>query len=116
MSSSCASLNANMAVGQNQWHHFLVGAPPILVYFSGDWDVHWGYGLLTHGHIASTPEIIASSPCQRSFTWGSLKSAFGIIVKLQIHLPTSQQFAGGSVAAKGTMRIFLRVLFMIKVA
>ena len=20
-------------------------------YFSGDWDVHWGYGLLTHGHI-----------------------------------------------------------------
>ena len=18
-------------------------------YFSGDWDVHWGYGLLTHG-------------------------------------------------------------------
>ena len=24
--------------------HFGVGAPPILVYFSGDWDVHWGYG------------------------------------------------------------------------
>ena len=21
------------------------GAPPILVYFSGDWDVHWGYDL-----------------------------------------------------------------------
>ena len=38
-----------MAVGQNQWYHFGVGAPPILVYFSGDWDVHWGYGLLTHG-------------------------------------------------------------------
>ena len=31
-----------MAVGQNQWYHFGVGAPPILVYFSGDWDVHWG--------------------------------------------------------------------------
>ena len=29
-----------MAVGQNQWYHFGVGAPPILVYFSGDWDVH----------------------------------------------------------------------------
>ena len=28
-----------------------VGAPPILVYFSGDWDVHWGYGLVTHGQI-----------------------------------------------------------------
>ena len=34
-----------MAVGQNQWYHFGVGAPPILVYFSGDWDVHWGYDL-----------------------------------------------------------------------
>ena len=22
-----------------------IGAPPILVYFSGDWDVHWGYDL-----------------------------------------------------------------------
>ena len=21
-------------------------------YFSGDWDVHWGYGILTHGHIS----------------------------------------------------------------
>ena len=31
-----------MAVGQNQWYHFGVGAPPILVYFSGDGDVHWG--------------------------------------------------------------------------
>ena len=31
--------------------HFGVGAPPIIVCFSGDWDVHWGYGLLTHGHV-----------------------------------------------------------------
>ena len=38
-----------VAVGQNQWYHFGIGAPPILVYFSGDWDVHWGYGILTHG-------------------------------------------------------------------
>ena len=35
----------HLAVGQNQWYHFVVGAPPILVYFSGDWDVHWGYDL-----------------------------------------------------------------------
>ena len=41
-----------MAVGQNQWYHVGVGAPPILVYFSGDWDVHWEYGVLTHGHVA----------------------------------------------------------------
>ena len=33
-----------LAVGQNQWYHFGVGAPPILVYVTGDWDVHWGYG------------------------------------------------------------------------
>ena len=42
---------AEMAVGQNQWYHFWVGAPPILVYFSGDWDVHWGYGILTHSQM-----------------------------------------------------------------
>ena len=26
-------------------HHFRT-------YFSGDWDVHWGHGILTHGHVA----------------------------------------------------------------
>ena len=40
-----------MAVGQHQWYHFAVGAPPIFAYFSGEWDVRWGYGLLTHGHM-----------------------------------------------------------------
>ena len=40
-----------MAMGQHQWYHFGVGAPPILVNFSGVWDVHWGYGVLTHSHI-----------------------------------------------------------------
>ena len=43
----------NVGVGQHQWYHFGVGAPPILVYFSGDWDVHWGYWILTHGHLRS---------------------------------------------------------------
>ena len=39
-------------MGQNQWYHFGVGAPPSLVHFSGDWDVHWGYFFfLTHGHV-----------------------------------------------------------------
>ena len=42
----------HMAVGQSQWYHFRVGAPLILVYFIGDWDVHWGYGILTHGHMS----------------------------------------------------------------
>ena len=35
----------HMAVGQNQWYHFGAGAPPILAYFIGDGDVHWGYDL-----------------------------------------------------------------------
>ena len=41
-----------MAVGHNQWYHFGIGAPPILVHSSGDGDVHWGYGVLTHGHMS----------------------------------------------------------------
>ena len=46
-----------MAVGQNLWYHFGVGAPPILVYFRGDWDVHWesGYNILTHVQIILAP-------------------------------------------------------------
>ena len=28
-----------MTLGKHQWYHFGVGAPPILVDFSGDWDV-----------------------------------------------------------------------------
>ena len=40
-----------MAVGQSQWYHSGVGAPPILVSSGGDWDVDWGYGLLTCGHV-----------------------------------------------------------------
>ena len=45
----------HMAMIQLQWYQFGIGAPLILIYFSGDWDVHWGYciyGLLTHGYIA----------------------------------------------------------------
>ena len=41
-----------MAVGQNHWYHFGVGAPLILLYFTGDWDVQWGCGFLTHGHMS----------------------------------------------------------------
>ena len=41
----------HMAAGQKQWYHFGVGAPPILVYFGGGWDVHWGYGILAHGYM-----------------------------------------------------------------
>ena len=52
--------HTHMAVGQNQWYHFGVGAPPILVYFNGDWDVH--YGSLTHGHIHSLAPCVFPWP------------------------------------------------------
>ena len=32
--------------------HSGAGAPPFFVYLSGDWDVHGGYGVLTHGQIS----------------------------------------------------------------
>ena len=42
-----------MAIGctNYQLYHFGVGASPSLIYFSGDWDVHQGYGNLTHGQL-----------------------------------------------------------------
>ena len=35
----------HLAVGQSQWYHFRVGAPPILepILVVGLVDVHWGY-------------------------------------------------------------------------
>ena len=41
--------------------HFWAGAPLILVYFCRDWDVHWGYRCLTHGHMGDALNI-ASKP------------------------------------------------------
>ena len=47
---------SQMAVGQNQWDPILVGrcTTHFRTYFSGDWDVHWGYGLLTHGQMVTS--------------------------------------------------------------
>ena len=61
--SSCSTTKCDLAGVDDRWHIWLwvksngipfwVGAAPILVFFSsGDWDVHWGYDLLTHGHMA----------------------------------------------------------------
>ena len=35
---------------QNQWDPILVGrcTTHFRTYVSGDWDVHWNYGILTH--------------------------------------------------------------------
>ena len=51
--------------------HFGVGAPPILVYSSGDWDVHWGYGLLTHGHTSNRQKTGVSMLDRRLLTSGN---------------------------------------------
>ena len=48
--------------------HFGAGAPPILVYFSGGWDVHWGYGLSTHGRLNSGVSCVLQGV---AFTKGS---------------------------------------------
>ena len=52
---SLVSRRQQMAVGQNQWYHFGVGAPPILVYFSGD-----GIGILTHGQMSRKRGVVAT--------------------------------------------------------
>ena len=52
----------DVAMVQKQWYHFGIGASPISVYFSRDWDVHWGYGVLTHAHVIS-------SSCQTGINW-----------------------------------------------
>ena len=48
---------------------FWVGSPPILVYFIGDWDVHWGYRLLTHGQLP----FVSPSSCllAKKFTFSA---------------------------------------------
>ena len=45
-------------------------SPPILVYCSGDWDVHWGYGVLTHGHFNLRPA-----------TWGPTREASDLLLR-----------------------------------
>ena len=42
----------HMAVGKTNGSNLVGGVTTHFSRsFSGDWDVHWGYGLLTHGHI-----------------------------------------------------------------
>ena len=39
------SFPKQMAVGQHQWYHFWGCTTHVRTYFSGGWDVHWGYDL-----------------------------------------------------------------------
>ena len=49
-------LSSHLAVGQNGIPFWLVGefATHFSRDFSGDWDVHWGYRVLTHGHLRAS--------------------------------------------------------------
>ena len=50
--SSSIRFGLHVAMVQYQWQHFRIGAPPILEpILGGDWDVHWGYGVLIHGRV-----------------------------------------------------------------
>ena len=61
----------DMAMGQNQWYHFGVGAPLILVYLSGDSDAHWGYDLefdpWPHDTLQSAIAKLSRSTFRRPF-------------------------------------------------
>ena len=48
-----AGASGHMAVGQNRFGMPCWGwcTTHFRTYFSGDWDVHWGYVILTHGHM-----------------------------------------------------------------
>ena len=72
---------------QNQWYHFGIGAPPILIYFSGDWDVHWGYGVLTHVHLNRLLAFKETQPCGHIFAM----KASGAEISLDCGVPSNGQ-------------------------
>ena len=59
--SACAGVHAAKArafwVGLVNWLWVKTSGTMILVHFSGDWDVHWGCRILTHGQL--TPLLVA---------------------------------------------------------
>ena len=58
-------------MGQNQWYNFGVGAPPSLVYFSGDWDVHC--------HMVALYQNDGSGPTKPGNTFDLLPSDSGLL-------------------------------------
>ena len=49
--SSCAACRSKELTQPKQHAPKTTSTTHFRTYFSGDWDVHWGYGILTHGHI-----------------------------------------------------------------
>ena len=61
------STGCQVAVDQNQWYHFGVGAPPILVYVSRDWDPWPSRPCATQ--IARNSWMRSAKRLQRNLAW-----------------------------------------------
>ena len=61
--SACSTVRSNVAVGQHQWYQFggFRCTTHFRTYFSGDWDVRWGYGVLTHSHVFEWIRLLNSN-------------------------------------------------------
>ena len=85
-------------MGQNQQSvPFWVGAPPIFVYFSEDWDAHLGYGILTHGQMAN-----ADPGCLCYLRWLERKGLRGQLLQIYsgMHPVMGRKFPFGALTAK----------------
>ena len=91
-----------------------------LVYFSGDWDVHWGYGLWTHGHVlpfclegeslSSTGKVKQSKPIsikQINYHKSTSEAAthpFTTANEQKTRFKQQQKVNARSVCSRGTLR------------
>ena len=64
--------------------------------FSGDWDVYWGYGILTHGHMVVEHEVGSLSvisesdalPQYQTGDWLEIGSTFGDVTAFPVNSPS----------------------------
>ena len=70
-------------------------------YFSGDWDVHWGYGSLTHGHLRECAQ-------QGSSHWRCTWAPFGHLqlfvfdINLDITIPAAKDHSPRKTGVEST--------------
>ena len=84
---------------------FFSGAPPVLVYLSGDWDVHWGItGLSTHGHTregdnSKAPEGLIWGGASKARLQNFSRSARTVMYQAFFHLRIQAREKSGPVPA-----------------
>ena len=85
----------HMAMVQNSWYHFGVGAPPIL----GDWDVHWWLtGILSPCGRVPMQSKTLSTPSH--YNQESLKVVEAILAKGQLAAEDLQPVRRSNVTPK----------------